>query len=242
MPNPLTGLTQIKSTDITDGTIVDADISPSPSISGTKVDVDLGLAEAQTPFNIGLLGFKKAVNEGLTIFNLMDGIVDEFHSEGGIDTAENSNAVYDATSDFYVYEVQWSDDELNFYVDGQYLGTYFKTNSGWQQWPYDQDFYIILNLAIGSHFMPCNTENNFFPQKLEVDYVRVYQLGAGCGLEGDINQDKSINVSDVVILVSHVLCQNIDFNDCNDLNNDNQINITDIVYLINLILSPTGRL
>ena len=101
MPNPLTGLTQIKSTDITDGTIVDADISPSPSISGTKVDVDLGLAEAQTPFNIGLLGFKKAVNEGLTIFNLMDGIVDEFHSEGGIDTAENSNATYDATSDFY---------------------------------------------------------------------------------------------------------------------------------------------
>ena len=101
MPNPLTGLTQLKSTDITDGTIVDADISPSPSIPGTKVDVDLGLAEAQTPFNIGLLGFKKAVNEGLTIFNLMDGIVDEFHSESGVDTAENSNAVYDATSDFY---------------------------------------------------------------------------------------------------------------------------------------------
>ena len=101
MPNPLTGLTQIKSTDITDGSITNAKISPSPSIPGTKVDVDLGLAEAQTPFNIGLLGFKKAVNEGLTIFNLMDGIVDEFHSEGGIDTAENSNATYDATSDFY---------------------------------------------------------------------------------------------------------------------------------------------
>ena len=101
MPNPLTGLTQIKSTDITDGSITNAKISPSPSIPGTKVDVDLGIAQAQTPFNIGLLGFKKAVNEGLTIFNLMDGIVDEFHSEGGIDTAENSNATYDATSDFY---------------------------------------------------------------------------------------------------------------------------------------------
>ena len=101
MPNPLTGLTQIKSTDITDGSITNAKISPSPSIPGTKVDVDLGIAQAQTPFNIGLLGFKKAVNEGLTIFNLMDGIVDEFHSESGVDTAENSNAVYDATSDFY---------------------------------------------------------------------------------------------------------------------------------------------
>ena len=101
MPNPLTGLTQIKSTDITDGSITNAKISPSPSIPGTKVDVDLGIAQAQTPFNIGLLGFKKAVNEGLTIFNLMDGIVDEFHSESGVDTAENSNATYDATSDFY---------------------------------------------------------------------------------------------------------------------------------------------
>ena len=101
MPNPLTGLTQIKSTDITDGSITNAKISPSPSIPSTKVDIDLSLAEAQTPFNIGLLGFKKAVNEGLTIFNLMDGIVDEFHSESGIDTSENSNATYDSTSDFY---------------------------------------------------------------------------------------------------------------------------------------------
>ena len=42
MPNPLTGLTQIKSTDITDGSITNAKISPSPSIPGTKVNVDLG--------------------------------------------------------------------------------------------------------------------------------------------------------------------------------------------------------
>ena len=91
MPNPLTGLTQLKSTDITDGSITNAKISPSPSIPGTKVNVDLGIAEAQTPFNIGLLGFKHAVNEGLTVFNLMDGVVDEFNSEDGIDTSENSN-------------------------------------------------------------------------------------------------------------------------------------------------------
>ena len=101
MPNPLTGLTQIKSTDITDGSITDAKISPSPSIPATKISVDLGMAEAQTPFNIGVLGFKMAVNEGLTIYNLLDGIVDEFNSEGGIDTSENSNASYESSSDFY---------------------------------------------------------------------------------------------------------------------------------------------
>ena len=59
------------------------------------------VAGDEATFNIGLLGFKMAVQEGLTIFNLVDGIVDEFNSEDGIDTSENSNAIYDATSDFY---------------------------------------------------------------------------------------------------------------------------------------------
>jgi len=52
-------------------------------------------------FNISLLGFKMAVNEGLTVFNLVDGVVDEFHDESGTDEAEGSNDTYCATSDFY---------------------------------------------------------------------------------------------------------------------------------------------
>jgi len=99
MPNPNTGLTQIKSTDINDGSITNAKVSPS--IPATKFNIDLSASEAQNPFNIGVLGFKMAVNEGLTVYNLVDGIVDEFHSESGIDTSENSNATYDSTSDFY---------------------------------------------------------------------------------------------------------------------------------------------
>ena len=54
-----------------------------------------------TNFNISLLGFKMAVNEGLTVFNLVDGVVDEFNDESGTDEAEGSNDIYCATSDFY---------------------------------------------------------------------------------------------------------------------------------------------
>ena len=98
--------------------ITNDDISPSANISATKLDLSSvpssqfvqangsggtinvqGIDEAI--FNVGLLGFKMAVQEGLTIFNLVDGVVDEFNSEDGIDTAENTNALYDATSDFY---------------------------------------------------------------------------------------------------------------------------------------------
>ena len=52
-------------------------------------------------FNIGVLGFKVAVNDGLTIFNLVDGIVDEFHDNTGVDTSESSNATYDASADTF---------------------------------------------------------------------------------------------------------------------------------------------
>ena len=101
MPNPLTGLTRIDSEDITDGSIDQSKLSPSASFpSSIFTGVDTNLTEKNT-FNVGVIGFKMAVNEGLIVHNLIDGVVDEFTTEGGIDTAENSNATYDSTSDFY---------------------------------------------------------------------------------------------------------------------------------------------
>ena len=52
--------------------------------------------------NIALLGFKMAVNEGLTVYNLVDGVVDEFHDESGTDEGEGSNDLYCASSDNYI--------------------------------------------------------------------------------------------------------------------------------------------
>jgi hypothetical protein len=67
-------------------------------ITDANIDSD---NQDKNAFNISLLGFKMAVNEGLTVFNLVDGVVDEFNDESGTDEAEGSNDVYCATSDFY---------------------------------------------------------------------------------------------------------------------------------------------
>ena len=67
-------------------------------ITDANIDSD---KQDKNAFNISLLGFKMAVNEGLTVFNLVDGVVDEFNDESGTDEAEGSNDVYCATSDFY---------------------------------------------------------------------------------------------------------------------------------------------
>jgi len=98
-------------------TIKNEDISPSANISTSKLslpgppsqfvrgDGSFGAIDTtgidENAFNIGVLGFKMAVNDGLTIFNLKDGVVDEFNDESGVDTAENTNASFDSTSDFY---------------------------------------------------------------------------------------------------------------------------------------------
>jgi hypothetical protein len=103
--------------EILNNTIANADISPQASISFSKLNLpgsasDLlngagafqaaSVAQADTnTFNIGVLGFKMAVAEGLTLFNLKDGVVDEFNDESGVDTAENVSMTYDSASDFY---------------------------------------------------------------------------------------------------------------------------------------------
>ena len=87
----------ITSDKIQDGSIVDADISSSTTIAGSKLDVDTSALDQ----NIALLGFKMAVNEGLTVFNLVDGVVDEFNDETGTDGSEGSNQNYDLVNDLY---------------------------------------------------------------------------------------------------------------------------------------------
>ena len=100
--------------DIQDGAITNAKVNACAAITQSKVSglttsisnlcssiSSVSSAIGQQANNIGLLGFKMAVNDGLTVFNLIDGIVDEFNDESGTDEAEGSNDVYCGTSDFY---------------------------------------------------------------------------------------------------------------------------------------------
>ena len=83
--------TRVTKDNVTPASLTSVDLHPSFSA---------GISEHNS-FNIALLGFKMAVNDGLTLFNLVDGVVDEFNDESGVDTAENVAMAYDSASDFY---------------------------------------------------------------------------------------------------------------------------------------------
>ena len=91
----------VESGEINDGTVTADDLASSLDLSSKSITLPSNSFNKQN-FNISLLGFKMAVNESLTVFNLVDGIVDEFHDESGTDEAEGTNDTYCATNDFYI--------------------------------------------------------------------------------------------------------------------------------------------
>ena len=78
-------------------------LSNTLDLSSKTVTLPTGAVSFDREYNnIALLGFKMAVTESLTVFNLVDGIVDEFHDESGTDESESTNdGGYCASSDFY---------------------------------------------------------------------------------------------------------------------------------------------
>ncbi len=86
--------------------------------------------------------------------------------------------------EYHVYAVEWEPEEIRWYVDG----TLYSTKYSWQWYsdgapgnplaPFDQDFYIILNTAVGGWYTGCTEPSCItadLPQEYLIDYVRVYQ-------------------------------------------------------------------
>jgi len=80
----------------------------------------------------------------------------------------------DLSADFHVYAVEWKQDTISWYIDDVNFYTITKTDIGSYAWPFDQNFYIILNLAVGGDFGGNPNGTTVLPQSLEVEYVRVY--------------------------------------------------------------------
>ena len=85
-------------------------------------------------------------------------------------------SVTDCYSDFHNYILEWEPSELRFYVDSKLYHTFKNEGTGFQTWPFDQRFHLILNVAVGGTFGGVQgIDDSIFPQSMVVDYVRVYQ-------------------------------------------------------------------
>ena len=84
--------------------------------------------------------------------------------------------VPDAVKQFHMYAIEWWEDHIDGFVDDVKYFTFKNEDKGWQTWPFDKKFYLILNLAIGGDWGGAQgVDDSIFPQDMIIDYVRVYQ-------------------------------------------------------------------
>lgn len=80
-------------------------------------------------------------------------------------------------TDFHTYGMEWSDGRIVMSIDGKTYATFDKKPGDTaKEWPFDKPFYLILNLAIGGAWGgQKGIDEAAFPQRMEIDFVRVYQ-------------------------------------------------------------------
>ena len=77
--------------------------------------------------------------------------------------------------DFHVFAIDWDASSISWSVDDQVYLTLGPSDipSG-TEWVFNDDFFIILNVAVGGNYVGAPDETTTFPQTMLVDYVRVY--------------------------------------------------------------------
>ena len=90
----------------------------------------------------------------------------------------NNIVIPGASSEFHVYGCEWMPDYIAILVDGKEYFR-FKKEAGWkwQEWPFDKPQHFLLNIAVGGDWGgQKGVDDSIFPQKMEVDYIRIYPL------------------------------------------------------------------
>ncbi|MDP4599893.1 MAG: glycoside hydrolase family 16 protein [Polaribacter sp.] len=79
-------------------------------------------------------------------------------------------------TDFHIFGIEWGPNYINYYVDDVLYNQITPSSlPAGAEWVFnDNNFYIILNLAVGGSFVGSPNTQTVFPQEMIVDYVRVY--------------------------------------------------------------------
>lgn len=104
-------------------------------------------------------------------------------------------------SEFHVYAVEWTPNEIRWYVDDINYNLIRSTDVP-GMWVYDHPFFIILNVAVGGDWPGTPNESTEFPQQMVVDYVRVYEFAGGVEAIPSAGGDMHVESVDLEIIES----------------------------------------
>lgn len=78
-------------------------------------------------------------------------------------------------TEYHVFAMEWTEDRIDFFVDDFLYHRIEKANVP-GEWVYNQPFFMLFNVAVGGTYVGFPTAQTPFPQKMIIDYVRVYDI------------------------------------------------------------------
>ncbi len=79
------------------------------------------------------------------------------------------------SDDFHIFAVEWHPNSITWYVDDVAFQKITPADlPPGKRWVFDHPFFIILNVAVGGHFVGPPDSTTVFPQTMLIDWVRVY--------------------------------------------------------------------
>ena len=79
------------------------------------------------------------------------------------------------SENFHLFSIEWEEDEIRWYVDGEQYHTIQPEDLEPENYPFNEQFHLILNLAVGGNWPGNPDSSTVFPQSMLVDYVRVFE-------------------------------------------------------------------
>jgi beta-glucanase (GH16 family) len=79
------------------------------------------------------------------------------------------------SDEFHVFSLEWKQDQIKWLIDGNVYSTVNKADLGSNTYPFNEQFFLIFNLAVGGNWPGSPDAVTTFPQWMIVDYIRVYQ-------------------------------------------------------------------
>lgn len=109
-----------------------------------------------------------------------------------LNTSAGGNADRTPIDDFHTYAIEWEQNEIRWFIDDVHFAT-VTSNTWWSYFyggneqgyvsapdaPFNQDFHLLFNLAVGGYWPGSPNADTVFPVEMLVDYVRVYQCDSG---------------------------------------------------------------
>jgi beta-glucanase (GH16 family) len=94
------------------------------------------------------------------------------HGSKGNSYTLSGSSFYDQ---FHVFSMEWVQDQIKLYVDNNLYLTVTKADLGSNPYPFNAPFFFIFNVAVGGNWPGNPDATTTFPQRMIVDYVRVFQ-------------------------------------------------------------------